>query len=54
VKRRLKKKRSIYEEGREDTINPDKESMETRTQSLVTRLEETRDANTHKEEGYNT
>jgi len=53
VKRRLKKKRSIDEEGREDAINADKESMKTRIQSLITRLEDARYANIYQEEGYN-
>ena len=40
-------------EGREEAFNVDKEAMQSRIESLVNRLKDARDANTHQEEGYN-
>ena len=40
-------------EGREEAFNVDKEAMQSRIGSLVNRLKDARDANTHQEEGYN-
>ena len=41
-------------EGREEAFNVDKEAMQSRIESLVNRLKDAQDANTHQEEGYNT
>ena len=40
-------------EGRKEAFNVDKEAMQSRIESLVNRLKDAQDANTHQEEGYN-
>ena len=40
-------------ESREEALNADKDAMQTKMDTLVTRLKEARDANTHQEESYN-